>query len=180
MSENDIDTTQDFSDLSETEILVKLDGMTEEEKIAAIFNTAVGKITEEWSRASEAHINRAIGFRDHLTPHGTPDLITLLGGVFAYFSLFERGVEQIAREELMNQSEDSQTMIQQFDKLTSKLGEVREGLVKASDYFEWALALRLMRRELRLNVTEDGKFKQLSEFEEERVEQPRLVKEEGA
>ena len=87
MGENDIDTTQNFTDLTETEILVKLEGMTEEEKIAAIFNTTVGKITEEWTRASEAHINRAIGFIDHLTPTGTPDLITLLGGAFAYFTL---------------------------------------------------------------------------------------------
>ena len=178
MGENDIDTTQNFTDLTETEILVKLEGMTEEEKIAAIFNTTVGKITEEWTRASEAHINRAIGFIDHLTPTGTPDLITLLGGAFAYFTLLERGVAEIAREELMNQSEDSQTMIQQFDKLTSKLSEVKEGLIKASDYMEWALALRLMRRELRLNVTEDGKFAELTEFEEERVERPRLVKDE--
>ena len=180
MGENDIDTTQDFKDLSETEILEKLDGMSEEEKIAALFNTAVGRITEEWTHASIAHVNRATGFGDHLTPQGTPDLITLLGGAFAYFTLFERGVEEIAREELMNQSEDSQKMIQQFDKLTSKLAEVREGLVKASDHMEWALALRLMRRELRLNVTEEGKFKPLSKFEEERVEQPRLVKEEEA
>ncbi len=178
MGENDIDTTQDFKDLSEDEILQKLDGMSEEEKIAAIFNTSVGKITEEWTYASIAQVNRAQGFGDHLTPQGTPDLITLLGGVFAYFTLFERGVEEIAREELMNQSEDSQTMIQQFDKLTSKLAEVREGLVQASDYMEWGLAFRLMRRELRLNVTEDGRFVPLSEFEEERVEKPRLVKEE--
>ena len=178
MADRELDTTQNFTDLTEDEVLAKLEGMKEEEKTAAVFNTVVAKITQEWISVSEAHANRAVNWGDHVTQDGNPDLLTLFGGMIAYHSMFETAVAEIAREELMNQSEDSQTLVQQLDKLTSHVTEVGQALIRTSDLMEWALALHLISRELRQNINEDGTFTPLTEFEEERVEKARLVKEE--
>jgi hypothetical protein len=169
------ESVNEFANLNEQEIIEKLDGLSEKDKIAALFNHSCSTLSHDWVEKIDPIIYRAKAFRDDVTPEGRPDVLTLLAASFSYLNMLEKAAEDMAREDLATQCENNQMMIKQLDLFTTKILDIQQDVLKLSDHLEAWMSFRIIRRELRLNITEDGKFAELSEFEEEKVEPARII-----
>ena len=82
------------------------------------------------------------------------------------------------RDELSVQAKGSQLLTSQAEEFISKIVRLKKELTETSESLEQWLSLRLIRREMRLNVDADGAVTEVSDFEDSNVEQPRLLNKE--
>ena len=164
--------------LSEDDRAKKLSKLTLDEKVAVLRATAVDQIIKGWCDESLRITKRAGDDGDMVTVNNVPDLIKLYAGSIAYITMLERGTEEMMRDELMLQDSGSQLLTAQADQFMTTISRLKQELAKASDSLEDWLSLRLIRREMRMNVDADGTVSDVSSFEDSNIEQPRLINKE--
>jgi hypothetical protein len=164
--------------LSEKERVKKLNKLTLDQKVSVLKATAVDQITKSWCDESVSITKQVVDSGAIVTEAGTPDLLKLFGGSIAYLTLLERGTAEMMRNELTVQDKGSQLLTSKVTAFEAKINQLKSELAEASELMEDWLSLRLIRREMRLNVDADGSVTDVSSFEDNKIEQPRLVNKE--
>ena len=180
MALDDSYSPENMLTLSEDDRVSKLNKLTLDEKIAVLKATAVDQVIKSWLDESVTVTERVIASGDIVTEAGTPDLLKLFGGSIAYLTLLERGAAEMLRDELTVQDAGNQLLTSKATAFESKVNQLKTDLADASELMEDWLSLRLIRREMRLNVDADGSVTDVSSFEDSNIEQPRIVNKEQA
>ena len=164
--------------LSEEERVKKLNKLTLDQKVSVLKATAVDQIIKSWCNESVSITKQVVDSGAIVTDAGTPDLLKMFGGSIAYLTLLERGTAEMMREELTVQDAGSQMLTNSATAFEAKITQLKKDLADASNDLEDWLSLRLIRREMRLNVAPDGSVTDVSSFEDNHIEQPRLINKE--
>lgn len=164
--------------LSEKERVRKLNKLTLDEKIAVLKATAVEQAVKSWCDEALSITKQVVDSGEIITDAGNPDILKMFGGSLAYLTMLERGTAEMLREELTVQDRGSQLLTSKVTAFEAKITQLKNDLAEASELMEDWLALRLIRREMRLNVDADGTVSDVSTFEDNKIEQPRLLNKE--
>lgn len=171
-------TPEAMLSLSESDRVKKLNKLTLDEKISVLKATAVDQVVKGWCDESMRITKQVVDAGDLVTEAGTPDLLKLFGGSVAYLTLLECGTAEMLRDELTVQDRGSQLLTSKATAFEAKINQLKAELTVASELMEDWLSLRFIRREMRLNVDADGSVTDVSSFEDNNIEQPRLVNKE--